>query len=146
MNKVKTLNIDNVTFFGARRDIKNLLKSADLFVCCSLSESGPMTVFEAMAMEKAIVSADVGDVKGLFENDKNGLIVPVNDATAMAKAVVKLINDAALRKSMGQNARKKAIDSVDVSCCVDSHETAYRSAINTDKKPIQKPTAKEGQV
>lgn len=144
MNKVKALNINNVTFFGARSDVKNLLKSADIFVCCSLSESGPMTVFEAMSMEKAIVSTDVGDVRGLFNQDKGGLIVPVNDAVAMAKAIVQLIEDADLRKSMGKNARIQAIEHVDTSCCVNAHETAYRSAVEQSTSTVSKQTAKEG--
>ncbi len=128
-NRMKELNIDNVELMGGRVDVTNILKSADVFVCCSLSESGPMVVFEAMSMENPVVSTDVGDVATLFGNKENGIIVPVNDADQMAKEVVMLLEDEAKRLQLGKNARKVAINVVDTACCVRAHANAYRNTI-----------------
>jgi glycosyltransferase involved in cell wall biosynthesis len=51
-----SLKLNNLHFYGPCRDVSSILKAADIFVCTSISESGPMSVWEAMSMEKAIVS------------------------------------------------------------------------------------------
>jgi len=103
-------------------------KAADIFVCCSISESGPMSVFEAMAIENPIVTTDIGDVRKLFKNNQAGLIVPVNEADKMAEEVVALINNPARRAELGKQARTIAKRQLDVSCCVDAHKEAYEAA------------------
>jgi len=128
-DRIKELEIDNVDLMGGRTDVATILKSADIFVCCSLSESGPMVVFEAMSMENPVISTDVGDVATLFGNKENGIIVPVNDAQQMAEEVVRLLENEARRKELGKNARKVAINKLDTSCCVREHAKAYKNTI-----------------
>lgn len=129
-SRVKELGIQNLEFMGGRSNVPQLLKAADIFVCPSYSEAGPMSVFEAMAMELPVVSSDVGDVKQLFGNDEAGIIVPVKDEQAMADAVVKLVNDKTLRKKLAQNARAKAIEILDISNCTDVHHEVYQAVAN----------------
>jgi len=101
-------------FLGGREDIPKVLRAATVFVCSSVSESGPMTVWEAMAMECAIVSTDVGDVASYIRSGENGFVVPVGDADAMAESIAKAARDPELRREFGRRARDVACRELDV--------------------------------
>ncbi len=85
-----------------------------------------MTVFEAMAMAKPIVSTDVGDVSQLITNGENGFVVPVRDASALAEKVTLLIESEELRKKFGSKVRQVAIDHLDIEICARRHAEFYR--------------------
>ena len=70
------LNDENFRFLGMIDNVPSFLKSGDIFVYTSISESGPMAVWEAMAMGKPIVTTDVGSVSQYLKNEENAFIVP----------------------------------------------------------------------
>jgi glycosyltransferase involved in cell wall biosynthesis len=119
-------NLRDVHFHGASNNIPGILKAADIYVCSSVAEASPTSVWEAMAMEKAIVSTDVGDIARFVENGCSGFIVPPKDPVALATAVRRLATDSDLRKRFGQAARKTAMACLDVKICLREHEHAYR--------------------
>lgn len=118
------LDLNNLHFYGAAADVAPVLKSADIFVCTSLSESGPMTVFEAMSMAKPIVSTDVGDVSRFIRDGESGYVVPVGDAEILAAKVGLLIDDPQ-RGRFGQRARETAVRELDVIVCAKKHRQFY---------------------
>ena len=71
--------IKNIDFPGKVDDARGYLSIFDVFLCTSVSESGPMTLWEAMSMQKAVVSTDVGDVKDYLSSGKSGEVVSVGD-------------------------------------------------------------------
>jgi len=122
---IHKFNIRNLHFYGKSDNIPSVLKAADIFVCTSLDESGPMSVWEAMAMEKAIVSTDVGDVSRYIRNGENGFVVPVGDVDALAEKVGILIEDKNLRHKFGKLARITAIKELDLEICANKHREFY---------------------
>ena len=126
----KNLGLEKYCFYGPSDNISSVLKAADIFVCTSISETGPMSVWEAMSMEKAIVSTDVGDVAKFIKDGESGYVVPLKNARAMAEKVGLLIENADLRKKVGTNARKIAIKNLDVDICVKKHGEFYRKIAN----------------
>ncbi|RLA40952.1 MAG: hypothetical protein DRR42_25205, partial [Gammaproteobacteria bacterium] len=84
------LGVDNVEFVGGRSDVRPLLKRFDAYVCSSRAESSPIAVWEAMAMAKAVVSTDVGDVALYVRNGHNGFIVAVEDSEKLAERLAEL--------------------------------------------------------
>ncbi len=120
------LKLNNLQFYGACRDVPSVLKAADIFVCTSLSESGPMSVWEAMSMEKAIVSTDVGEVARFLKNEAIGFIVPTKDSEALAHKVGILIENPDLRERFGKKAREAAKKYLDVDVVARKHMEAYR--------------------
>ena len=122
----EALNITNLHFLGERRDIKELLAAADIYVCPSDYEASPISVWEALAMAKPVVSTDVGDVVEVFESNNCGLVVPTKDPKALAEAIVVLVNDAEKRKLLGKNARQTAVDFFDIEVCVTKHAQLYQ--------------------
>jgi glycosyltransferase involved in cell wall biosynthesis len=119
----------HIHFLGRRDDVPSVLKAADVYVCSSAREASPMAVWEAMAIGKPIVSTDVGDVGALLGATEAGIIVPVRDAESLAGRVSELLDDARLRATLGERARKVAIERLGLESCAERHASIYRSLV-----------------
>lgn len=128
--KIKHLRLKNFLFINAREDVRSILKSMDIYVCTSKNESSPLSVWEAMSMEKAIVSKDVGDVSKFIKNGVNGFIVKASNSNDLAKSVKNLILDPKLRKKFGKKSRQIAKNKLDLKVCGKLHSIAYKSIAN----------------
>ena len=108
----------SVRFLGLRQDVRRLLQAADAFVLPSLWEGMSMALLEAMAEGLAVVASDVEGIGDLMEPEVDGLVVPPRDPAALAAAVIGLLDDTELRRSLGQAARQKVADdfSVEAMC------------------------------
>jgi len=124
------LSINNLEFIGAVLDVRPLLKKFDIYVCSSNFESSPISVWEAMAMEKPIVSTDVGDVPVYIENGVNGFVVDVGNFNDIADRLLTLIGDKQLRIDFGRRARIKMLNNLDISKCAERHLSAYKKINN----------------
>jgi len=125
-----SLDLKNVSFVGQQKDVRPFLKKLDIYVCSSLSESSPLSVWEAMAMELPIISTDVGDVGLYVENNINGFISKVGDTNAMSNNIEYLIKNKELLDSFGKESRKISVQKLDVSICADKHINAYSKILN----------------
>lgn len=85
----------------------NLLAQADIFVFPTYFELFPGVVLEAMQFRKAIVASTEGSIPEMIDDEKNGLLVPVQNPVALAAAIQKLCDDPELREKLGQHAREK---------------------------------------
>ncbi len=94
-----------IHWVGARSDVRPLLARMDVYVCSSVAESSPVSVWEAAAMARPVVSTDVGDVALTLSDPEGAFIVPVGDAEAMAAEISRLLEDAGLRARTGAAAR-----------------------------------------
>lgn len=106
---VKTEEIEDVTFTGARRDVYQIMPAADLFVLPSVSEGFPITLLEAFACGLPAVATNVGGIKELVTSEV-GLIVPSADPLALAEGIDTILQNDDLKQDMGLKARKKALD------------------------------------
>ncbi|PQP34940.1 hypothetical protein C6A37_05120 [Desulfobacteraceae bacterium SEEP-SAG9] len=126
------LNVKNVNFYGKANNVRAILKGADIYVCSSIHEASPISIWEAMSMGRAIISTDVGDVNRFIKNGVNGFIVPIQNPKALANKINILLNAPELRNLFGQRSRLTAIQHLDVSICVRKHAEAYRELLNND--------------
>ncbi len=118
-----------VSFLGARADVPRLVAALRIFVMPSLYEAGPLTLLEAMALGKAVVTTPVGVAEDVVTDGETGLIVPVGDAGALAGAVQRLLADEELVARMGERARQTAWPAFSVDHMVDETIGVYRSVI-----------------
>jgi len=95
---------DRFVFHGFARDVAAVVSAFDLSVFPSLWEGTPLTVFEALAMGKTILATDADGLLDVLTHDRDALIVPKRDAPALARGIVRLIDDPALRARLGAEA------------------------------------------
>ncbi|MDQ7248771.1 glycosyltransferase family 4 protein [Dongia sedimenti] len=80
------------------------LSRAAVLVLPSEAEGLPMAVVEAFAWGVPVISTPVGATPDILHDGVEGLLAPVGDAEALARALERLIGDANLRRSLGTNA------------------------------------------
>jgi len=107
-NLIDKYQIDNIEFLGMRKDVVDLLRSSDLYLCSSDFEASPIAVWEALATGRAVLSTDVGDVKRVFEENGCGIVVPIQDPATMALELIRLAKDVELREALSKKARPTA--------------------------------------
>ena len=97
-----------VHFLGLREDVAELLSACDLFALGSDWEGAPMAILEAMAAHLPVVATAVGGVPDLVEDAVTGILAPVRDRSALARAMAALERDSGLRQRMGTAAAHRA--------------------------------------
>ncbi|NJL10430.1 MAG: glycosyltransferase family 4 protein [Calothrix sp. SM1_7_51] len=106
---------DIVKFLGQRLDVPQILAAADLLVLPSLSEGLPLVILEAMAVGKPVVATSVGGIAEIVIHQETGLLIPVEDALALAEAILWMVKNPFDARIMGN----KALEMVKVSFSVE---------------------------
>ncbi len=115
---------DRVHTLGERTDTHRLNAAMDVATCCSLAESFPNVVGEAMACGVPCVVTDVGDSARIVGN--SGLVVPAGDAEALCGAWASLLSaGAAVRRGLGDTARQRIVDLYSLGSVVAAYEELY---------------------
>ena len=89
-------------------DIPSILRAADLFLMPSRMEGLPVALLEAQAAGLACVASSVGAVEEVISDGVNGLVVPAEDAAALAAAWGRLLDDVDLRERCAAAAAERA--------------------------------------
>ena len=97
---------DRFVFAGFRRDVAGTLSAFDLSVFPSLWEGTPITAFEALAMGKPIISTDADGLLDILTPDRDALIVPKRDASALAARIIWAMDRPDERARLGAAARE----------------------------------------
>jgi glycosyltransferase involved in cell wall biosynthesis len=102
----------HVTFTGPipHRLLKHYYQTADVVVSPSICNEGALPLFEAMAASVPVVASNGGGAPEIIEDGKTGLLVERDDASALAEAILRLISNEALSKSMGEAGRKQVVE------------------------------------
>lgn len=88
-------------------DYYNLL---DLLVLPSLRDGLPNTLLEGMACGRAVIAANVGGIPDVICNNENGVLIPPGNIDMLAEAMLHLLQNSELRKTLGQAARQTVLD------------------------------------
>lgn len=99
---------DQVTFHGQVSYVEKHVKDASIFVLPSKQEGMPNALIEAMALGLACISTDCpcGGPADLIENERNGILIPVDDKKALEKQLRLLMENKDVRKRLGEEATK----------------------------------------
>ena len=107
--EVHTRHLERHVFLpGFLSDVARHTKSFDVYASSSLHPTGSLAIIEAMAAARPIVATAVGHIPDLIEDGISGLLVPPRDDKAMAAAIVRLLENSALRQTLGHSARARA--------------------------------------
>ena len=99
----QTLGLDGGRFqlLGEREDMTSVYRQFDLLMLTSDMEGTPNVLLEAMAHGLPVAATRVGGVPEIVGGDR-GLLVDPGDEEGLAKAALRLVSDAALRRSLGR--------------------------------------------
>ncbi|MGE8666117.1 MAG: glycosyltransferase family 4 protein [Achromobacter mucicolens] len=114
-----------VQALGERSDVAALYAAAHIAVLPSYREGLPKSLIEAAACARAVVTTDVPGCRDAIEPNVTGLLVPVRDAAALADAIARLAEDAALRQAMGAAGRALAEREFDINQVARIHVALY---------------------
>jgi len=98
---------DKVRFLGFRADVETLYPRADVVVNPSLFEGMPNAVMEAMACGRPVVATDVGGTSLILNNGVEGVLVPPEDAGALARGIEFVLKGPDPAADMARAARKR---------------------------------------
>jgi glycosyltransferase involved in cell wall biosynthesis len=96
----------DVFFTGYTKHVISLLGSIDIFVFTSSREGLPVSLMEAMAMEKPVVAYNIRGVRDLVVNGKTGFLVPFGNVEALAEKIIYLMEHPDIAKEMGKMGRE----------------------------------------
>ncbi|MFC4262694.1 glycosyltransferase family 4 protein [Ferruginibacter yonginensis] len=101
--ETKKLHLQNDVIFEGMLNENALvyfLQKLDVYVHASFGETMSTAIMQAMACGKAIVASDVDGINNMITNQKDGLLVPVNQVNEMANAIETIILNPVLKASL----------------------------------------------
>jgi glycosyltransferase involved in cell wall biosynthesis len=125
---------DRVSFEGNVNQDKllELYRESDALVMSSFAEGLPVVLMEAMSMEIPCVGPWVNGIPEIVTHETDGLLVPPGDAQALARAIARLMDDAALRRNLGQRARLKVLEKFDLRRNTEHLADVFRRRLNAE--------------
>lgn len=106
IKQAKKLKIDDKIFFlPAVSNTAEILQEVDIFVMPSLQEGLGLSILEAQACSVPVIASNVGGIPSIVKHDVTGLLVPPKDSSALAGAIMRLMEDRELAIRLGQRAR-----------------------------------------
>ena len=124
-----------VTFHGflSRPELVDHYYNADVFAFPPIWNEGfGCTPVEAMAAGTPVVVTRSGGIVETVRDNETGFLVEKNDAHALAEAILKLLENDALRKRMGTAARKRALEHFHWNRIVAAMHDRYQSLCQVD--------------
>lgn len=106
-------SVGHVRFLGERDDIPDVLAALDVFVLPSWREGLSRSGMEAAATGLPMVLSDIRGCRDIGSHEEHLLLVPPRDVDALVQALVRLLEDSALRKRLGAAARERALATFD---------------------------------
>jgi glycosyltransferase involved in cell wall biosynthesis len=94
--------------------LRAVYREADAFMLSSFGEGLPVVLMEAMAMEIPCIATWVAGVPELIRGGVDGLLVAPGDVQSLSREIMRLMNDAALRRRLGQSGRLQVLEGYDV--------------------------------
>jgi glycosyltransferase involved in cell wall biosynthesis len=120
---------DAVTFHGFVADPSTLLDEADVFVLASSQEGFSLATIEAMLHGVPVVCTRSGGPEEIVRDGDTGVLVPVNDASALRDALLAVLRDHDGSRAMAERGRADAAARFSLAHMVARYETLYDEVI-----------------
>jgi len=121
----------HVLFLGAipHDEIPKYMSSAAVVVVPSYIEASSLFVLEAMAMEKSVIASRVGGIPEIITSGCDGVLVNPGDHRSLAHAILELLSDEKLARSLGERARKRVLRNHTWDMVTERYLSVFRSAL-----------------
>jgi len=118
-----------VKLLGRREDVGDLLAACDAFVLPARREGLGVSALEAMYARRAVVASRVGGLADAVVEGRTGLLVPPDDAEALARALTRIVDDAELRARLGANGPERVAEGFLPEQMVAAYVALYREVL-----------------
>jgi glycosyltransferase involved in cell wall biosynthesis len=130
--RIKQENLP-VIVLGWQSDIERVLSSADMVVLTSDNEGTPLSLIQAGLAGLPVVTTNVGSVSEVVLDGATGIVTGL-DVQEIANALEKLVNEKALRRKFGTEAREFTLSNFGVTRLVRDHEELYKKLLSSRAK------------
>ena len=121
---------DKLICVGRRNDIEKVIADIDIGLISSIgSEANTRAGLEYMASGKPVVGTSVGVIPEVIVDKLTGFVVPHSNSKALAEAILKLVQNNAMRQLMGQSSRHRAEQVFSLKRFAQDMEKTYRSLL-----------------
>ncbi len=140
LNEVKeqVLNLglnEDIIFTGFRSDIKNLFYGSDIYINSSEHEALSFLIIEAMASGLPVIATNMGGNADIINPQTNcGIMVEYDNPIETAKAILKLMEDEALRNKFSANALKAVKETFNLDKVAEKTYNLYVDSIRNNLK------------
>lgn len=130
----KELDLDETFIFaGHTNDVPNAYRTGDVIALSSITEAFPYSVVEAMMTGKPVVATDVGGVREAIGDC--GIVVRPRSPELFARQLVMLLENPALRVSLGKEARERALNNFTIERALGLYLKSYQRLASRTAKP-----------
>lgn len=131
------LGIDaNVRWMGERADVSDIFCAADIGILCSHQEGFSNSVLEGMAAGLPMVVTDVGGNAEAVIDRQSGFVVQPQHPEGLARALLVLADDPALRLRLGDAASRRVSKEFSLVACVDNYALLYSALVDKVQSPV----------
>jgi len=119
-----------------RDTLPDLYRAADLFVLPAVHDSQgnvdglPNVILEAMASGLPVVASGISGIPLAVEDGRTGLLVPEKDVEALRAALLRLLDDPAESRRMGERGRLKAVRELTWDAVAARYREGYQAALS----------------
>ena len=120
-----------IHFLGRQENIRGLMSEADILVQPSIRPDPlPTTVMEAMALARPVLGSRIGGIPEMISDGETGLLVPPADASALARAMERMLADSAAARGMGAAGRVVCERRFAIDTCVERFGDLYQRLVS----------------
>lgn len=112
------------------RDTRVPMAAMSIFAAPAHREGFGLSIVEAMVAGLPVVATAAGGPEDIIENGRTGLLIQPGNVEALEQALLKLLQDEALRNRLAQEGRKEAVQHFDMKRVVQQVEQVYKRALN----------------
>lgn len=129
--KIRRLRLgERVILAGLQSDVRPWLSAMDAYVMSSAFEGLPVALLEAMACELPAICTDVGGIREVVREGKEGHLVGADEPDALAAPVVALFQDRGRMAAMGLASRQRVADGFSMRRMMGELEAIYQRALD----------------
>lgn len=124
-----------------RAEVVGWYARADVYCLPSIYEGFPVAILEAMAAGLPVVSTTVSGIPEAVEHGETGLLVPPEDAAALADALLQMVEDGSLRRSMGLAGRRRVVEHFTIDAIADRYLSLWHNLVDPAAPPDAGPAS-----
>ena len=124
---------DCVHFLGHIPNAKDYILASDIFVLPSRTEGMSNSLVEAFACGAAVAATDIPANREICIDGENSLLFKVDDTEALSQKLIKLLENRALAKTLGEQARKLAENKLSIGVMINNYLNLYRETLNSKR-------------